>query len=114
MTSTGCAQGHDWHTFSRAQNDVDAKNDSARRAAMAADGLQLSAFRVSKDELGRWWERHTISMRPPITLVKTIQIQKTRRDSLDCPYLFSFHTLLHPDSTSLPVAVFFNHSLAIS
>src|ERR1051326_5442018 len=65
-------------SISGTQKDVDTKSDSDRCVAMAADGLQLSTFRVSKDEPGRRWERHTISMRPPITLVKTFQIQETR------------------------------------
>src|ERR1051326_6923954 len=65
-------------SISGTQEDVDAKSDSDWCVAMAADGLQLSTFRVSKDEPGRRWERHTISMRPPITLVKTFQIQETR------------------------------------
>src|ERR1041385_7135927 len=64
-------------SISGTQKDVDTKSDSDRCVAMAADGLQLSTFRVSKDEPGRRWERHTISMRPPITLVKTFQIQET-------------------------------------
>src|ERR1051326_75766 len=66
-------------SISGTQKDVDTKSDSDRCVAMAADGLQLSTFRVSKDEPGRRWERHTISMRPPITLVKTFQIQETSR-----------------------------------
>jgi len=66
-------------SISGTQKDVDTKSDSDRCVAMAADGLQLSTFRVNKDEPGRRWERHTISMRPPITLVKTFQIQQTRR-----------------------------------
>src|ERR1051326_1939516 len=65
-------------SISGTQKDVDTKSDSDRCVAMAADGLQLSTFRVSKDEPGRRWERHTISMRPPITLVKTFQIPETR------------------------------------
>src|ERR1051325_10175484 len=65
-------------SISGTQKDVDTKSDSDRCVAMAADGLQLSTFRVSKDEPGRRWERHTISMRPPITLVKTFKIQETR------------------------------------
>ena len=65
------------NSLSRTKNDVDAKSDSARRAAMAADGLQLSTFRVGKDQFGRGRERHTISMRQSITLVKTLQIDKT-------------------------------------
>src|ERR1051325_4680479 len=65
-------------SISGTQKDVDTKSDSDRCVAMAADGLQLSTFRVSKDEPGRRWERHSISMRPPITLVKTFQIQETR------------------------------------
>src|ERR1043166_9977300 len=68
-------------SISGTQKDVDTKSDSDRCVAMAADGLQLSTFRVSKDEPGRRWERHTISMRPPITLVKTFQIQETRDKS---------------------------------
>src|ERR1043165_7055177 len=64
-------------SISGTQKDVDTKSDSDRCVAMAADGLQLSTFRVSKDEPGRRWERHTISMRPPITLVKTFQIPET-------------------------------------
>src|ERR1044071_599682 len=64
-------------SISGTQKDVDTKSDSDRCVALAADGLQLSTFRVSKDEPGRRWERHTISMRPPITLVKTFQIQET-------------------------------------
>src|ERR1051326_5136916 len=64
-------------SISGTQKDVDTKSDSDRCVAMAADGLQLSTFRVSKDEPGRRWERHTISMRPPITLVKKFQIQET-------------------------------------
>src|ERR1051325_9507309 len=68
-------------SISGTQKDVDTKSDSDRCVAMAADGLQLSTFRVSKDEPGRRWERHTISMRPPITLVKTFQIQETRERS---------------------------------
>jgi hypothetical protein len=63
--------------FSRTQNNVDAKGDSARRGAVATDDLQLFTFRVSKDEFGRGWERHAATMRPPTALVKTIQIQKT-------------------------------------
>ena len=59
-------------SFSGAQKDFDPKSDSNRCIAMAADGLQLFAFRVGEDELGRGWERHTISMRPPILLVKKI------------------------------------------
>src|SRR5579864_3281897 len=72
-------------SISGTQKDVDAKSDSAWCVAMAADGLQLSAFRVSKDELGRGWEWHTNSMRPPITLVKTFQIQKTRNENIFRP-----------------------------
>jgi len=64
-------------SISGTQKDVDTKSDSDRCVAMAADGLQLSTFRVSKDEPGRRWERHTISMRPPITLVKTFPIRQT-------------------------------------
>ena len=59
------------------QKNIDTKSNSARRVAVAADGLQLSAFRVSKDEFGRGRERHTTSMRRAITLVKIIQIQQT-------------------------------------
>src|SRR5690242_90243 len=70
-------------SISGTQKDVDTKSDSNRCVAMAADGLQLSTFRVSKDEPGRRWERHTISMRPPITLVKTFQIQETRIGAVD-------------------------------
>src|ERR1043165_6516141 len=66
-------------SISGTQKDVDTKSDSDRCVAMAADGLQLSTFRVSKDEPGRRWERDTISMRPPITLVKTFKIQETSR-----------------------------------
>ena len=73
-------------SFSGTQKDVDAKSDSTRRIAMAADGLQLSAFRVSKDELGRGWEWHTVSMRLPLTLVKTLQIQHTSVLSLTLVY----------------------------
>lgn len=51
-------------SFSGAQKDVYSKSDSARRVAMAADGLQLFALTVSKDELGCGWARHTINMRP--------------------------------------------------
>src|ERR1043166_2948241 len=64
-------------SISGTQKDVDTKSDSDRCVAMAADGLQLSTFRVSKDGSGARRERHTISMRPPITLVKTFQIQET-------------------------------------
>src|ERR1041385_7307683 len=64
-------------SISGTQKYVDTKSDSDRCVAMAADGLQLSTFRVSEDEPGRRWERHTISMRPPITLVKTFKIQET-------------------------------------
>src|SRR5512132_1291817 len=64
------------------QKNIDTKSNSARRVAVAADGLQLSAFRVSKDEFGRGRERHTTSMRRAITLVKIIQIQQTRTSSL--------------------------------
>src|ERR1051326_57647 len=69
-------------SISGTQKDVDTKSDSDRCVAMAADGLQLSTFRGSKDEPGRRWERHTISMRPPITLVKTFQIPETSLFSL--------------------------------
>src|ERR1043166_1422546 len=72
-------------SISGTQKDVDTKSDSDRCVAMAADGLQLSTFRVSKDEPGRRWERHTISMRPPITLVKTFQIQETSGSPMISP-----------------------------
>ena len=66
------------------QKNIDTKSNSARRVAVAADGLQLSAFRVSKDEFGRGRERHTTSMRRAITLVKIIQIQQASSGSRDC------------------------------
>src|ERR1043166_6950831 len=79
-------------SISGTQKDVDTKSDSDRCVAMAADGLQLSTFRVSKDEPGRRWERHTISMRPPITLVKTFQIQETSAEA-------AWHVLLHVEES---------------
>ena len=66
-------------SLSGTQKDIDTKSNSARRVAVVADGLQLSAFRVSKDEFGRGRERHTTSMRRAITLVKIIQRQQTSR-----------------------------------
>ena len=61
------------------KNDVDPKNNSPRRLAMAADRLQLLTRCVGKDKFERGWKRHTISMRPTIPLVKLFQIQKTSK-----------------------------------
>jgi ribosomal protein L29 len=62
--------------FRCTKQDIDAKSDSTWRAAMAADGLQLLTFRIGKDEPGRRWKRHAISMRRSIALVKTIKKQE--------------------------------------
>jgi hypothetical protein len=98
-------------SISGTQKDVDAKSDSAWCVAMAADGLQLSAFRVSKDELGRGWEWHTISMRPPITLVKTFQIQKTSVMGDATRSLTARHLKNYPEA--VPVAAGFVQSWII-
>ena len=70
------------NSISRAQNDAGAKNNASGCIAALPNRLQPLTRCVGQDQLGRRWERHTLSMHPPMLLVKLFQIQTTRYGSL--------------------------------